>query len=166
MEHWDQGGVMVLFAQILLFAFLSHAQEVVIDVALTPAGSFKAQTKAVQGVAKKKGAEITAENILVDVRTLKTGMSLRDKHLKERLEADKFPFEKLISASGKDGKGKGILEIKGKRIEVNGAYSIEGKILKATFKVNLPALQIKDIRYMSVGVEDTVELTVKVPLQG
>lgn len=156
---------MSFLIQLAFISMLNWSQDVVVDVRLSPAGSFKAQTQSLRGFAQKKGTEFYAENILVDVRTLKTGMSLRDKHLKERLEAEKFPNAKLVKASGKDGKGAATLEIKGQQINVKGTYSVEGKMLKATFPIHLPELKISAIRYMSVGVKDDISVTVKVPLQ-
>lgn len=151
----------------ILFYFSANAQNsgVVIDVKLSPAGSFKAETSKVKGSAQKSGDGVIAENIEVDINSIKTGVDLRDKHLKERLLADKFPVAKLIKAEGKGGKGKATLEVKGMQKEVSGTYKVSGNTLQAQFKMSLADLEIKDVRYMGVGAKDEIMLTVNVPIK-
>ncbi|MGE0762223.1 MAG: YceI family protein [Bdellovibrionales bacterium] len=136
-----------------------------VDVVLNPAGSFRAETKKVTGYAYKTKDGVAAENIKVDLRTLTTGVSLRDQHTKKRLHTDKHPFAKLVKATGKGGIGKGIVEIKGMRREVTGTYKIVGKELQAEFPLTLTELQITDANYMGVGVDDKMVLKVNVPLK-
>jgi len=140
------------------------AADVSVDVVLVPAGSFKATTNKVKGTAYKTADGVIAENIIVDLKSLKTGVTLRDNHLKKELMADKYPEAKLISAKGKDGKGQAVIELRGMKQNVTGTYTIEGNILKAVFKMHLPDLKIKGIRYMGIGVKDDVDLMVNVPL--
>lgn len=151
----------------LVFAFSlnAFAQEVVVDVTLNPMGDFKAKTAAVKGEAIKKGDEFTATNIVVNLKSLKTGVEGRDKHTQKYLETEKFPEAVLLSASGKGGKGKGRIKIRGIEKDITGTYKVEGKSLKAKFDLNLADFGIKDINYMGVGVEDTVTLNVSVPVK-
>jgi hypothetical protein len=137
----------------------------VVAVTLSPAGSFKGKCSKVIGHAYKTADGVAAENIQVDLRGMKTGIELRDKHTKRYLEADKHPYAKLIKASGKGGKGKALVEIKGIKREVEGTYKIQGSNLMAQFKLHLPDVKITDISYMSVGVEDDVTIDVSVPLK-
>lgn len=141
------------------------AQEVVVGVALSPMGDFKAKTTAIKGEAIKKGDEFTASNVIVNLKGLKTGVELRDKHTQKYLSTDKFPDAILVSASGKGGKGQGKIKIRGIEKEVTGTYKIEGKLLKANFNLNIGDFGIKDINYMGVGVEDTVTLNVSLPIK-
>lgn len=139
---------------------------VVIDVLLSPTGSYKAKTQKVTGSAKKTpDGGVIAENVVVDMQSIKTGIGLRDKHTKERLKTDKFKEAKLIKATGKDGKGTGEMEIMGKKQKVEGTYKIEGNMLKADFPMNLKDLDIKDVRYMGVGVKDKVVVHVELPIK-
>jgi polyisoprenoid-binding protein YceI len=151
----------------LVFAFSlsSFAQEVVVDVTLNPMGDFKAKTAAVKGEATKKGDEFTASNIVVNLKTLKTGVEGRDKHTQKYLETEKFPEAVLLTASGKGGKGKGRIKIRGIEKDIEGTYKVEGKLLKAKFDLKIADFGIKDINYMGVGVEDTVTLNVSVPVK-
>lgn len=156
--------IAILFST-LAFSQLSFAGNVEIDVTLSPAGSYKAKTQKINGTAyKTPDGGVAAEGIAIDLRSLQTGISLRDKHTKEHLMTDKYPQAKLVKASGKDGKGTATIEIRGKTIEVAGTYKVEGGNLKAQFPVNLSAIDVNNVRYMGVGVKDTVNVNIDVPL--
>ncbi|NJL24555.1 MAG: YceI family protein [Calothrix sp. SM1_5_4] len=156
----------ILLLGAVTWSFQTLAAGVSIDVNLSPAGNFKAQTEKVTGSAYRSGDAVIAENVAIDLRALSTGIALRDKHTKERLMVSEFPQAKLIKAEGKDGKGQATIEVKGKRLEVSGTYKIEGNNLKAEFPVQLSELDIKDVRYMGVGVKDKVVVRVDLPLKG
>lgn len=158
--------VLFIVTSLLIHSF-SHAQNVgvVVDVKLSPAGSFKAETAKVKGHAQKTADGVHAENILVDINSLKTGVELRDKHLKERLLSDQFPTAKLIAGHGQNGKGSAELEIKGMKKKVQGQYKISGDKLTAEFKLLMSELDIKNVRYMGVGAKDEITLTVTVPVK-
>lgn len=141
------------------------AQSVTVDVTLNPMGDFKAKTSDVKGFATMKGDEVSAENIVVNLKSLKTGVELRDKHTQKYLETPKFPEAVLVSATGKGGKGKGKIKIRGVEKDIEGTYKVEGKLLKADFKLTLSDFDIKEINYMGVGVEDEVTLHVAVPMK-
>ncbi len=142
-----------------------HASNCSVDVKLSPAGSFIGKTSRVAGHAyKTEGGGIAAENVTIDLRTLTTGVSLRDKHTKEHLLVTKYPEAKLIQASGKNGKGKATIQVRGKTQEVNGTYKVAGETLTAEFLMHLPDLDIKDVRYMGVGVKDDVKVTIEIPI--
>ncbi len=150
---------LILLLSIHVFA------EVKVDVRLSPAGSFVAETKKVKGYAYKTKSGVAAENVEVDITSITTGMSLRDKHLKERLLTKKFPKAKLIKAVGKNGVGKASIQIKGIKRTYSGTYKIEGSSLQASFDVNLPDLKINDVKYMGVGVKDVVTVNITLPLR-
>ncbi|MFM6928714.1 MAG: YceI family protein [Bdellovibrio sp.] len=143
----------------------AFAQSVVMDVTLNPMGDFKAKTTQVKGEAIVKGDEVSAQNIVVNLTSLKTGVELRDKHTQKHLETSKFPEAVLVSATGKGGKGVGKIKIRGIEKEISGTYKVEGKVLKADFAVKMSDFGIQDINYMGVGVEDTVTLHVAVPVK-
>ncbi|MGE5085923.1 MAG: YceI family protein [Bacillota bacterium] len=143
----------------------AFAQSVVVDITLNPMGDFKAKTTQVKGAATIKGDEVSAQNIVVNLKSLTTGVELRDKHTQKHLETSKYPEAVLVSATGKGGKGVGKLKIRGIEKEVSGTYKVEGKVLKADFPVKISDFGIQDINYMGVGVEDTVTLHVAVPVK-
>lgn len=134
-------------------------------VELFPAGSFKAKTSEVTGEAVLIGDKVTAQSIVVKLKNLKTGISLRDKHATEKyLEVTKFPDAVLTNATGSGGKGKGKLKIRGIEKEVSGTYKVNGNELTAEFPINLSDYGITGVKYMGVGVNNSVNLAVTVPL--
>ncbi len=150
---------------IILFSTFTYAQSIDVLVKLSPAGSFHAITKSVKGEASVQGGKVSANNVQVDLRTLSTGVDLRDKHLKDRLQVDKFPIAKLVTAEGQSGKGTATLEIKGSKQNVSGTYAVEGKTLRAEFKMKMTDLGINDARYMGVGAKDEVTVTIELPVR-
>lgn len=155
----------IFLAILLLFSGTVFAQSLEIDVKLSPAGSFKATTKKIKGSVKVNGDKVSAENVLVDLRSLTTGIGLRDKHLKERLEAEKHPVAKLVKAEGKGGAGTATLELKGQKKDVSGVYKLKGGQLQAEFKMKMSDLGINDVRYMGVGAKDEVMVTIVLPVK-
>jgi len=149
----------------LLFSSLTWAGSAVVDVSLSPAGSFKGKTSDVKGFVTKKGDEVSAQNIIVSLKNLKTGVELRDKHTQKHLETEKFPEAVLLSAKGKDGKGTGKIKIRGIEKDISGTYKINGNELEAEFKLNLTDFKITNVKYMGAGVDDEVVLHVAVPVK-
>lgn len=143
-----------------------YASTVTVDVKLSPAGSFVGKAGGVTGSATKTADGVAAENVVIDATAFKTGISLRDDHLKKRLQTDKFPQIKLVKAFGKDGKGKAQIDIMGMTKEYDGTYKIEGDTLKAEFPVKLPELNITDVKYMGIGVKDEILVKVELPIEG
>lgn len=152
---------------VLMSASVSWAETgLVADVKLTPAGSFSAKTKDVTGYAVVKGDDVSAEKIVAQLKDLKTGLALRDKHATEKyLEVGKFPEATLISATGKNGKGKGKIRLRGIEKEVEGTYKIVGNELQATFPIKISEFGITGVKYMGVGVNDQVVVHVNVPIK-
>lgn len=150
----------------LLFSSWTWAGSAVVDVTLSPAGSFKAKTADIKGFVTKNGDEVSAKNIVVNLKSLKTGIELRDKHTLKYLEVGKYPEAVLISAKGKGGKGVGKIRIRGIEKDISGTYKINGNELQAEFKLNLAEFKITNINYMGAGVDDEVVLHVAVPIKG
>jgi hypothetical protein len=133
---------------------------------LFPAGSFVAKSTKVTGHAEQKGSSVTAKNITVDTNSFDSGIELRNKHMKQRFESDKYPEAILLEAHGEGGKGKGKLKVRDVTQDVEGTYKIEGdQVLEATFKTKASLFGIKDVSYMKVGMEDELEVFVRVPLK-
>jgi polyisoprenoid-binding protein YceI len=156
--------LVIAAALVTLGVSSAFAQSVVFDVTLNPMGDFKAKTNQIKGSAQVKGDTVTAQNIVVNMKSLKTGVDLRDKHTQKYLETEKYPTATLVSAIGKGGKGKAKIKIKDKVVEASGTYKIEGSLLKAEFVVKASDIGIKDVNYMGVGTEDDVKVHVEVPV--
>jgi polyisoprenoid-binding protein YceI len=156
--------LVIAAAMVTLGVSSAFAQSVVFDVTLNPMGDFKAKTNQIKGTAQVKGDEVSAQNIVVNMKSLKTGVDLRDKHTQKYLETDKYPTATLVTATGKGGKGKATINIKNKPVNVDGTYKVEGGLLKAEFVVKASDIGIKDVNYMGVGTEDDVKVHVEVPV--
>lgn len=163
---------MKVFMTALILATAFHCSQswaapgVTADVALTPAGDFKANIPDVKGEAIVQGDSVSAENVVVDLKGLKTGMPLRDKHAKEKyLEVDKFPTVTLLKAVGKGGKGKGRIKMKNIEKDVEGTYKIDGSEMTAEFPIKLSDFKITGIKYMGIGVDDEVKIHVTLPVK-
>jgi len=152
---------------VILFSMscTAFAQSASVAVKLRPAGNFIGKTAKVTGFATMKGASVEAKNVTVDLRTLQTGIELRDEHTKKYLAVDKFPEAVLVSATGSDGKGTGVIKIKGIEQPIAGTYKVEGGNLVAEFPLTLSKFQITGIKYMGVGVDDTVKVSIAIPIK-
>lgn len=159
-----------MFRLVILFALIcfrqAHAQNLKLFVSLNPAGDFVAESDKVSGNAVENAdGSVEAANIKVPTKSLKSGISLRDDHMIDKyLEAGKYPDIILKLAKGKDGKGIGLLIVKGKEGKIAGNYVKNKDHLKAAFKMKISDFGISDINYKGVGVEDEVKLEVIVPL--
>lgn len=138
-----------------------------VDFKVSGGISFSAKTSDIKGKVILQNNEVTAQGIVVNLKNLSTGMSLRDDHMKNKyLEVPKYPEAFLVMGKGKDGKGKGKVKIKGIEKDIEGTYKIlDNKELEAKFDLKLEDFNIKGIRYMNIGVKDLVSLTVVVPLE-
>ena len=146
---------------------------------ITVGGSFDAKTTALSGsvTASASGSPAFEGSFAVDLRTLDTGISLRNEHLREKyLEVDKAPgYDKAILSDidlkglkpdAPDGKGAftGSLTLHGVKKTVTGPVEVRkaGASLrvKASFPVNLSDYNISEPSYLGVGVKNTVQVEV------
>ncbi len=141
------------------------AKSASVDIKLSPAGGFVGKTEEVKGFVKKVGNKFIGENIIVNLKSLKTGMSLRDKHTQDHLGTAQHPEAVLVKAEGENGKGKGVIRIRGIEKPIEGTFKVQGNQMSATFPLKLSEFKIENIRYMGVGVKDQVMVNVTVPVQ-
>jgi polyisoprenoid-binding protein YceI len=146
---------------------------------MTIGGSFDAKTTALSGsvTASASGSRSFDGSLTVDLRTLDTGIGLRNEHLRETyLEVDKGPgFDTAtlseidltgFDADAPEGKRSftGVLTLHGVRKTVSGTVDVRqagaGLRVKASFPVGLPDYSIPKPRYLGVGVKDTVQVEV------
>jgi hypothetical protein len=150
---------------VLTFSCMAFSQSATVAIKLKPAGSFTGKTAKVKGFATMKGTTVEAKNIVVDLRTLETGIGVRDEHTKKHLEVSKYPEAVLVSATGSGGKGTGVIKIHGVQKQISGTYKVEGNNLNAEFPLKLSEFNITGIKYMGVGVADDVVVAVSVPIK-
>ena len=152
--------------------------EVSVKCPMTVGGSFDARTSALTGTLTASAGRPSFEGSLaVDLRTVDTGIDLRNEHLREKyLEVDKGKgYDQAIlsevalqglNADAPAGKGSftGSLMLHGVKKTVTGPAEIRqegtGWRVRASFPLNLPDYNIDKPRYLGVGVKDTVQVTV------
>lgn len=160
-----------MFKKIILISFffllgsLTYASgKISVKVKLSPAGSFNMDFKDVKGKIKKSGDSVSAKKISAKVKTLKTGMDLRDKHTKEKLKYKEHSYIKVTDIKGKKGIGVGTIHIRGIKKKIKFKYKDKGKIMVTKFPLSLKDFQFKSINYMGVGVTDKVIVTAEIPV--
>jgi polyisoprenoid-binding protein YceI len=153
--------------------------EVSVKCPMTVGGSFDAGSSALIGTLTASAARPSAldGSLAVDLRTVDTGIALRNEHLREKyLEVDKGAgYDQAVlsdvvlqglSADAPAGKGSftGSLMLHGVKKPVTGPVEIRqagtGWRVRASFPVNLPDYNIDKPRYLGVGVKDTVQVSV------
>src|SRR5690606_24524643 len=127
--------------------------------------AFVARSSALQGVVvRTSGGGIEARNLTLGLNSLKTGISMRDRHMKDKyLETAKHP-RACLSDRVMHGKFAGLLKIRGIRKKVAGEYEIVGNEVKAEFVVHISDFNIDSPSYMGVGVENEVTVKGRFPL--
>ena len=155
----------ILIISALVYTSLSLAQMAVVDIKLRPAGSFKVTSKEIKGSVVKKGDAYEAQNILVGLKNVETGISLRDQHTRKHLEVEKYPEAVLVSAKGQGGRGEGVIKIHGVEKKISGTYKIEGDKMQASFPIKLSEFGFTGIKYMGVGVDDEAIINVSLPIK-
>lgn len=153
--------------------------DVRVSCPLTVGGSFEAKTRALAGtlvLAAARPAAFSGE-LAVDLRTLDTGIALRDRHMRdEYLEVGKGAgFEtavlsevRLADADADTVQGRtgftARLALHGEKRTVQGRADIrrQGALARvdATFPVKLADFAIARPQYLGIGVKDEVEVKV------
>lgn len=150
----------------LLISFNAHSADLEASVSVSPVGDFVAEIKGFNAQAKVNGDSYTADKFNIPWSSLKTGMSLRDKHALKYVNAEQYPNIEVLQSLGKGGKG--IAKIRFNNVEkvVRGTYEIKGSNLVAQFPIVLSEFNIKDVNFKGAGVKDEVKVKMTVPIAG
>lgn len=153
-------GLVLLFS---LNAFAGPSAS--IELQMRPGSPFTAKTESVQGSAKRVGNTLTADRISLTVSSLRTGKEVRDEHMINKyFEATRFPDAVMTGVRGENGKFTGKLKVHGVEQPVSGTYKDLKTEVEGKFPCSIKSFGIKDPRFLSVGVADQVEVTVRVPI--
>lgn len=153
--------------------------EVRVICPMTIGGSFEAKTAALTGsvITRANGSPTLDGSLAVDLRTLDTGIGLRNRHLREKyLEVNKGTGFETATLSAIDltglspvapaGKGSftGLLTVHGVTKPVTGAVDVRraggGLRVTASFRLDLADYGIAKPRYLGIGVTNTVQVEV------
>jgi polyisoprenoid-binding protein YceI len=149
--------------------------QVVVVCPLTVGGSFEATTDKVSGevaVDSRQPGPVDGA-IVVDLRSLETGIGMRDRHMRDNyLEVGKGPeFERArlegIKVEKLNGKSpfSGTLVLHGERREVTGAAEVQPQNggayrIQAEFPVRVTDFKIAKPTYLGVGVQEEVKVKI------
>ncbi len=139
-----------------------------IHVDLWPAGDFVAVSREIKGKVYKKDGKYFGEGIKVPVRSIDTGIDLRNTHLQQRLGADKDSKVSIVMLKGRgeNGKGEATFLINGIKQTFQISYKeISPNFIEAQFNIDFSKFKIPDLKYMGVGVQDIGKVIVTVPLE-
>lgn len=112
----------------------------------------------------------TTVTVTVKLTGLDTGMSLRDKHTKEDLEADKFQTATLKVARsavklGGSGDAKGQMTIHGQTKDVTFHYETSGDTVKGTTRINVGDFGVKPRSYLGISIKNDVDVFASFPVK-
>lgn len=147
---------------------------VVVLCPLTIGGGFEARTDAVSGQVSLGSEQPGSLDgaLSVDLRTLKTGIGMRDRHMRNNyLEVEKAPgFDTAtiedIQIEKLDGKTSfnGTLVLHGERKPISGSATIArqggGYRIEAEFPVKVSEFNIPKPSYLGVGVQDQIRIKI------
>mgnify|MGYP000185709291 CR=1 FL=1 len=138
---------------------------IIVDVNLSPAGSFQIKGK-VKGSVTKQGEFFISKALYSPVKKFKTGMDLRDDHTKKKLQYKKFPKVSILKAKAKSGKGVALIQIRSVKKKVSFTYKVKNeKYIIANFALKLSDFKFEGINYMGVGVKNKIKITATVPIK-
>lgn len=157
----------VFTAFVLVASFSAFAgNKLALNVELSPAGSFQATSDKVKGnIVKQKDGSISADKLSVSIKSMKTGIDLRNEHFWKHLNAEKHPKVILSDIKGKDGKATGQLEVSGIKKLIDITYTEQGSDINAKFSVKPSIFKLPKAQYLGVGVEDLVQGEVTLPFK-
>ena len=146
--------------------------QVTVNCPLTIGGSFDAKTSALTGSITPDSSGAVKGTFAVDLIKLETGISLRDRHLRNNyLEVQKgaefavakFDNIKIQKLSGKTTFS-GTMTLHGQQHDVSGSAELQqdgkGYKVDATFPLKISAFQIPEPTYLGVGVSDEISIHV------
>lgn len=115
-------------------------------------------------------ADLVTGNVSCDMSLFDTGISLRDKHLKEYIKADTHPKANLSYSVSKPGHFSGILRFAGSEKQVTGTISphrdsdssakLAPLILK--FQIDIRDFDIAEPNFKGVGILPLIDVTATV----
>ena len=168
---WTGALIVALTAGLGAHAYKVDKSKVVVTCPLTVGGSFEARATAVVGEVRSAPGNRLEGRLLVDLRSIETGIALRDRHMKENyLEVGKPGFDRAvleqIQLERMNGSTPftGLLTLHGRQRPVAGAATLQetrdGLRVEAEFPVRLSEFGIAEPTYLGVGVTPDVRVRV------
>jgi polyisoprenoid-binding protein YceI len=110
--------------------------------------------------------------VTVPVKTFETGIGIRDKHMREDLEADKYPAAQLTvqrkalqfpgAGQGAEADAEGTLTLHGQTNKISFHYVVQRSgstfSVKGSTKIQMPDFGVHPRSYLGITVKDKVEV--------
>jgi len=132
------------------------------QIELSPVGSFEVKGKRVKGHITKTGPNYTADKISVSVKSLKSGIDLRDEHMLKRFTSKKII---ITEAKGSSGKGECYIEINDIKKKTSFTFKDSGSKALIQISIKLSDFEFKKLGYLGVKVQDIVKIKAKIDIQ-
>jgi|GEM_PF-2729110 len=147
---------------ILFFSWSGFCAQVLLDVTLSPVGSFEIRSESIGGKLTYMDSEkrYLTKRLFVRSGELTSGIELRDQHIHKFFKSDDFPYIELKNVEAKNGRGTGELHVAGQKQKIEFTYSIKDDLLLAEFDLNLDDLKFEVPSFM--GIRPKKEIGVKV----
>jgi polyisoprenoid-binding protein YceI len=168
-------------AQTVEYHVDAKAKNVVKFISDAPIEDFEGVTSKIDGYLKHSGSSLSESSDLyfeVDLRTLDTGIGLRNRHMREEyLHTDKYPYAKFSgtisnvrdAGSNSTANVKGTMDIHGvkKTMEVSATLSptSSGLRAKVSFIVKLTDHNIEVPKFMFLKISEDMKLELDVYLK-
>lgn len=151
-------NIFISFVLAMVMSFSCFAGgSVEVNCKLSPAGSFSITSDKLIGSLYRDGDTLKSKNMYVSVDTFKTGIELRDTHVKKHMNSKKIKMKNIV-IKGSNGTGKLTVNKVSKKVKFNVAKSKTGYI--ATFSLKPSDYKMKKASFMGVGVVDEVDLKI------
>ena len=146
---------------LLVFSTFTMAEnKIILNVGLSPAGSFQATSLKPKGDLKKNGNTFTADKIIVSIESFKTGIDLRDEHFWKHMKSSTQPKATLSNLKAANGKAIAQLEVNGIKKPIQITYKEVGNEVHADFTVKASDFKLPKAEYLGVGVSNDVLVNV------
>ncbi len=169
------------FAQTVEYHVDTKAKNVVKFISDAPVEDFEGETNNIDGYLKHQGADVKEKSEMyfeVDLRTLDTGIGLRNRHMRENyLHTNKYPYAKYSGriTEVKESGGKKTVSVKG-TMDIHGVkrslditatltQSGSGYHAKSSFEVKLTDHKIEVPKLMFLKIDETMQLEVDFQLK-
>lgn len=152
---------------IFLFIFFSplvFSGEVFILAKLKPAGTIEIASPKLLGQLIDRGDRLTADRLYVEIKTLSSGVTLRDQHLHRYLMAENQSeiFLNNLIVEKKSMKGKGELNINGHKKKI--IFDVVKEKLNHVAKIQIDKrdYMLPRAEYMGISVRPVIDLKISI----
>ena len=149
----------------LVLCFQLRAGEVQIIAKLIPGGTIELESDKLLGQLIYNKTTYYSRKLFIDVKTLKSGIELRDQHLHKYLINNGSPVVYLedVKIDKKSLKGQGLLKLNNVKKLIKFKVQRKKKYLFTSFNINKVDFKLPIARYMGItSVDPNLKLNIKI----